>query len=127
MGDRANVYSVDQSDRTKGVYLYTHWCGEELPFIVQGALLRRQRWSDGSYLNRIIFSEMIKDSVTDETGYGIGANMGDNGRPIIVVDVANQTIGFAEEGKEPETYDSWSFEHYAVADKGDIQRAYKQH
>ena len=69
MGDRAQVLIEDE-----GVYLYTHWTATELPNIVKTALRKRWRWDDPEYLARIIFCEMVKSDLMDETGYGIGSN-----------------------------------------------------
>jgi hypothetical protein len=100
MGDRANVY-VHHGEQP-GVYLYTHWEGTELPATVVNALKRgKGRWNDDPYLTRIIFSEMIKDDVDGETGYGISAYVGDGDDRIVDVDTATQTvrfIGFPEFG-----------------------------
>lgn len=85
MGDRGNVF-------VNGVYLYTHWDGSELPKIVKSALSRKLRWDDGDYLARIIFSEMIKDDIDRETGYGLSNKLMDDDNPTVEVDVNNQTI-----------------------------------
>src|SRR5438067_12177549 len=75
MGDRANV-GVTGKDGT--VFFYTHWSGSKLPEIVAAGLERGEtRWSDTSYLRRIIFCELIKNSVLDETGYGISLKIDD--------------------------------------------------
>lgn len=104
MGDRANV-AVKGDDGT--VYLYTHWAGEKLRDTVAAGLKRgRGRWSDPYYLRRILFSEMTQNSVLDENGYGIGADIGDNqiGRPILVIDTQTQTIGLAKQQSPTEVY-----------------------
>lgn len=91
MGDRANAY-VHEGD-VPGVYLYTHWDGTELPATVVRALRRSEdRWGDGPYLTRVIFSEMIKDDVSGTTGYGISAALGDGDDRIVDVDVAAQRV-----------------------------------
>jgi len=54
------------------LYLYSNWDGDELPLVVASALVRGQdRWNDPEYLARIIFCEMVKDSVLDTNGFGI--------------------------------------------------------
>ena len=74
MGDRANVCCKIAGDKS-GVYLYTHLRGSELPVIVKNALIRgKNRWGDDSYLNRIIFSDMIKHDIDGETGFGISVD-----------------------------------------------------
>jgi hypothetical protein len=93
--------------RETGVYLYTHWRGDELLGIVKKAIARKQRWNDVEYLTRIIFCEMINpikrpidvgtamvvQALTDETGFGIGNQQhGDLNVPLIIVDTENQTV-----------------------------------
>ena len=106
MGDRANVFVVEESEKPEvGVYLYTHWSGTELPSTLQDALARgKGRWSDGSYLARIIFSEMIKGEVMEETGYGISPYPQDGENRILTVYVDKQVVSFG--GK------NWSFQEY---------------
>jgi hypothetical protein len=77
------------------VYLYTHWTGDSLPTTVAAALRRgKGRWSDNTYLTRIVFSEMIKGDILGETGFGIAASIDDvDGEDRIVdVDTAAQTV-----------------------------------
>jgi len=86
MGDRGNIV-VD--DGGKRVFLYSHWSGGDLPQVLSKALGRKQRWSDGQYLARIIFCEMLAGSsegLEGETGFGISAEVGDNEYPYLVVD-----------------------------------------
>jgi len=97
MGDRGNIV-VD------GIWFYTHWAGSDIKKILQTALKRKQRWSDSPYLARIIFSEMIKDDVDSETGYGLSLDMCDNENPILYVDVEKKTV------KENNTV--WTFEQF---------------
>jgi hypothetical protein len=110
VGDRANVFVKDA-----GVYLYTHWGGEELPGIVADALDRgRSRWGDPAYLARIIFCEMIADDVEGTTGFGISSYMSDNEHPIIVVDTSAQRVGFVGESEENanELMLSWTMDEF---------------
>lgn len=87
MGDRA---TIEIQDNGRSVYLYTHWRGSEIKTILRSALARRQRWNDAAYLTRIIFSEMIKDDIAGETGFGISAFPCDGVE--IVVNIGNQTV-----------------------------------
>lgn len=97
MGDRANVHVLSERG---GVYLYTHWEGRNLPRILQSALERgRSRWDDASYLARIIFCGMLKDSKEDPlealkklTGFGISSTMDDRDNPDLEVNVPEQQI-----------------------------------
>jgi hypothetical protein len=94
MGDRGNIF-VKNGDE-KGVYLYSHWGGSELPIILKQALSRQIRWGDASYLTRIIFDEMTRDRQGEELGFGISAVLTDNEHPIVVVDTERQVAFFME-------------------------------
>ena len=75
------------------IYLYGHWMGMKHVKILKDALKRgRGRWEDPSYLTRIIFSEMIKDDVMGERGFGISPDLIDNEYPLLTVNVALQTV-----------------------------------
>ena len=104
MGSMGNVV-IPQELVPVDVYLYTHHDGHRLDEIVASALSRNERWNDQEYLTRIIFSEMIRDSVDAETGYGIGAGMVTEGEDQIVTvntmkqqvtDLAGNTHSFDE-------------------------------
>ena len=89
MGDRANVKIVDGEST---VYLYTHWTGTDLPKLLQDALNRGEdRLQDGSYLARIIFSEMTRGNEDGLTGFGISSVIGDGEDRVITIDVGAQT------------------------------------
>lgn len=91
MGDRANVHVFD--NHGKGVYLYTHWDGYELPQTLAKALKRgRERWDDAPYLARIIFCEMVQGQEGSNEGYGIWDSICDNEHPILEVDCSNLTV-----------------------------------
>ena len=125
MGDRANVYVTQHGH---GVYLYTHWHGYNLPRTVQDALNRHARWSDASYLTRIIFEEMVGKDVGKETGYGISPVAAlDREHPIICVDCDRHTIGFLqtkdvkdEDGFPIEYAPKWSFGDYCELETKDL-------
>ncbi len=90
MGDRANIVFKETGETD--LYLYTHSGGYNLPLIVQHALQRGERWSDASYLARIVFCEMIKDDVNGTTGYGISTYLCDSNRPDFEISCENQMI-----------------------------------
>lgn len=101
MGDRANIVVKSSGEQ---VSLYTHWEGSELPWMLQRALARgRERWSDSSYLARIIFCDMIRNSIMDLTGFGISQNPAEG--HVIVVDVDKQMIFLYE--KNPMTFEEF--------------------
>lgn len=131
MGDRANIKLIQ---RVKGeerpIYLYTHWAGSSLPFTLQSALAKRWRWSDDSYLARIIFCEMVKGSEGEETGYGIAIYRPDNEHIVIEVDAEKQEVRFLafnswDDCEGPPTK-VWSFDEYVMATAADIEQAYER-
>jgi hypothetical protein len=115
MGDRANICVENKLGYGAGldrVYLYTHWHGTELPSVLQEALKfakKENRWDDGSYLARIIFSRMIMDDVLGSTGYGISSTLGDGDNRVIFVNVADQEVRIGNK--------TYSFVEYCDMDK----------
>ena len=119
MGDRGNVVIV--AGEVPPIYLYTHWDGTELPGILADALGRRLRWTDDSYLARIIFDEMTKGRQGEETGYGISAYMTDNEHPLLVVDVDRQEVRVIDSDAvvfDPHAGIAFSFTDYVEAFSG---------
>ena len=103
MGDRANI--CIQEDSGNEIYFYTHWEGHDLFNTLQEALRWGQgRWDDEPYLARIIFSQMVRNDVQGETGFGISTYITDNEYPVMFVNSEKQTI--AVDSKE------WSFEEF---------------
>jgi len=92
LGTRAQVKVVSDCEHEAPVFLYQHYDGDQLLKTVKKAIRKKQRWNDFEYLCRIIFSEMIKDYINDETGYGIGTNVHSDLDYLIVVDLKTQTI-----------------------------------
>jgi hypothetical protein len=91
MGDRPNICL--QYEDGKRIFLYSHWGGSEMPATLQDGLRRGQpRWTDESYLARILFCEMIRGDVLGETGYGIGSYPPDNEYPLLLVDPAKKEV-----------------------------------
>jgi hypothetical protein len=96
MGMRQNI-ELNYGDAGK-IYLYSHWSGGDdinnspLAQVLRKALARKQRWDDHSYLARIIVSELIREDIDSETGYGIAPYPIDEEYPTIVVDLENQTV-----------------------------------
>jgi hypothetical protein len=131
MGDRGSIFFVDRLEggALEGIYMYTHWSGSTLPLIVRDALERgRGRWGDPQYLARVVFCELVKDSVLDETGYGLSTRLGDNEHVIVRVDDLTSRVSFHEPGKERLPRDpglaSWSFDEYLAARTADTERAF---
>lgn len=139
MGDRGNI-AVLQSNGDQ-VWLYSHWGGYDLPNRLQQALARRWRWSDESYLTKIIFGHAVApDSWRQECNYGISCRLQDNEYAILVVDIPGQRVftmpeDKLDEGKVPAGYKPtkrtkpfsfssstveggpWTFEEYSTLEK----------
>ncbi len=84
MGDRGNI-EIKQPHAEDSVFLYAHWRGCQIKGILADALAKGGRWSDPSYLTRIIFQEMIGDD-NSTTSFGISVGSpDDNEYPIPLV------------------------------------------
>ena len=120
MGDRGNIGIVQHpngDDPDRAIYLYAHWGGSELPFVLQVALRRgRDRWDQEGYLTRIIFSSMIRGDLEETVGYGISTYLLDNDHPIIYVDVVRQLITVGRR--------SWTFDAYVDIAEDELMAAY---
>jgi hypothetical protein len=94
MGDRAQVHIVANKNKqyNHDVWLYTHWGGTGLPETVAYAISRGERWTDASYLTRIIFSHMIEQDIHGSTGYGIGNHQHGDVYRVITVDLDEQEV-----------------------------------
>ena len=96
MGDRGNIKITDGEST---VFLYTHWCGSDLPEIVKAGLRlpeARARWNDGYYLARILFENLIAHGSSKETGFGISSKVGDGEDQILAIDINAQTVRWRE-------------------------------
>jgi len=104
MGNRANIRIMENDEGD--IYLYTHWGGSELPLTLRSALIRgRKRWDDPTYLNRIIFSEMVKGDIDGVTGFGLSTYETDNDRTgCIELHHNSKTVQIGER--------LWSFQQY---------------
>lgn len=111
MGDRGNVYITNTATEgytapeflagARGIYVYSHWDGSELPTMVRDALKAgKGRWGDDEYLTRIIIDQITKSGRDQETGYGVGLTMLDNSYPITIVDLGAQRVAWASPGSE---------------------------
>jgi hypothetical protein len=130
VGDRGNIFFVDaHGKQLGGLYMYSHWAGSTIWKVVRSALERgRERWGDPQYLARIMFCELVRDSVLDDTGYGLGTSIGDNGHAIVRVDDDDSRVSFHVPGKERSPSDrgtaSWSYEQYLAAPLATVERAF---
>lgn len=118
MGDRGNI--VVKMDPAP-VYLYSHWRGSDLKEVLRRALAKRWRWTDESYLCRIIGCELWKGHEATETGFGISTYAPDNEHALLVVDCGAQTVSeCAHDTKKANgvgkpSGGSWTFEEFLVA------------
>jgi len=92
MGSRANIAIEEEYDGGM-IYLYSHWDGYKMPFLLQNGLANgKNRWDDGAYLIRILFCALIQGDTESETGYGISTKIGENSAPILKVRVWDNTV-----------------------------------
>jgi len=131
MGDRGNIFFVDvrQGETFAGIYMYTHWSGSSLPGLVREALKRgRGRWGDAPYLARVVFCELVKDSILEEVGFGLSTKIGDNEHTIVRIDDLAGRVSFHAPGREWRASDpglaSWSYEDYLAAPAIELERVF---
>jgi hypothetical protein len=99
MGARCNFVFKQSEDMA--VCLYSHWDEDHMHELLAAALNHaRPRWSDPSYATRMAISYIIKESILDETGYGISAmDPSDQGflDSPITIDLTDMTVGSGED------------------------------
>jgi hypothetical protein len=95
MGARINFVFKDREDKP-AVVLYSHWGQDEWQRDLAMALDHaRPRWSDESYVTRMIISYLIQDSILESTGFGIyaindiSADLGDQA---VIVDIIQEVV-----------------------------------
>ena len=95
MGARINFVFKNREDKP-AVVLYSHWGEDEWPRDLAMALDHaRPRWSDESYVTRMIISYLMQDSILGSTGFGIYAisdTSADLGDHTVIVDIAQETV-----------------------------------
>jgi len=94
VGARINYVFKDGTDTS--VVLYSHWGQYEWQTDIAGALQHaKPRWGDSQYGTRMMISYLIKDSLMDETGFGIysiAEGSYDLGDQTVVIDFVNKTV-----------------------------------
>ena len=96
MGDRGQVQIIS-AEGSPDLFFYTHWGASDLEHIVAYAIVRgASRINDEEYFNRIVFSEMIKDDILSETGYGIGFSVHGDVWKLVVINYKDGTVGIKE-------------------------------
>ena len=101
MGDRANFVFVQDTGET--IVLYGHWAGYNMLENLADAVAAAQpRWSDSSYATRIAVSQMVGESWSSETGWGLYVNeIGDNEHKIPVINWGDRTFSLHQEDNSP--------------------------
>jgi len=130
MGDRGNIVIREEPSWLKpeigsheAVFLYGHWSGHDLPEIVRTGLTRgRERWTDGQYLARIMFEELVGSARGGATGFGIASRLHDNEYDLLVLLPGAQALAritekaYAEHGFAAlDDAPTISFEDYTAA------------
>jgi hypothetical protein len=95
MGARINFVFDDGTESL--AVLYSHWGESTWEDDLIGALVHAQpRKGDHSYFTRMVISHLIKDSILDETGFGIYAigrdHVGKGFDKTVVLDLLNNTL-----------------------------------
>lgn len=100
MGARCNFVFKQSEDHA--VALYSHWDADHMHEVLAAALQHakpRIAMGDTAYATRMAISHIIKDSILDETGYGITA-MDPNDQAFlddpITIDFTDGTVGNGE-------------------------------
>jgi hypothetical protein len=89
MGDRAMIVVQNGDER---VYLYSHWCGYEMPKLLSvGLKAGADRWDDSSYLARVLLNAM-QGTDRSTTGFGIWVRPMDWEHPWLLVDTDKLTV-----------------------------------
>lgn len=101
MGARCNFIFKQSEDHA--VALYSHWDEDHMYELLAAALNHarpRLQMGDIAYGTRMAISYIIKDSILDETGYGITAmDPSDQGfldHPV-TIDLTDMTVGSGED------------------------------
>jgi len=91
MGERSYIVVKDSDSK---VYLYAHWMtkGECYDLLKKSLERGKNRWTDGPYLTRVIFCDMIRDDIDGLSGFGISSTR-DDGVVCYTVDVDEQKVG----------------------------------
>lgn len=97
MGSRAQLKVTDGSGDAP-VFLYTHWGSYNLHETLAAGLKRGEgRWTDGEYLARILFCELVRDDIDGETGFGISTSEhSDLDFPAVEVNVGDKTVTWSD-------------------------------
>ena len=128
MGERGNIVIIQGADEGKTpIYFYTHWKGYKLPEIVHSAFntaIKEGRLTDGAYLNRIVFCELVGERYFSETsGFGISQYICDNNYNLLVINHDIQKVYFTnEDGTKLEELGTYTYQEFAQLSEEDINK-----
>ena len=121
MGERVCVEIFESVNPEAGrTFLYSHWRGPDMLTVVHRALSRRERWTDFSYLARIVFSEMIETeaNLKEGTGFGICYRCpGDLNYPLIRLNMETQVVTAGNH--------SWGFRDFIKLSHDEVMRIWE--
>ena len=124
MGARAQI---EVKQKPYSVFLYTHWGADTiLQDTIQGMIKGKSRWSDSTYLTRILFDSLKKpasaangkvlDDAYSTTGYGIGTFQAGDIEKLVVVDTEHQRVSFyavnSNVDQDRVLIDEWKFDEF---------------
>ena len=91
MGNRNSIKITYRTGDS--IYLYGHWIGNDIHDIVKGALWSSDRVTDESYFARVLFSRMIQNDISSDTGFGIAPYVVDHdaGNMMVHIDYTKAT------------------------------------
>jgi hypothetical protein len=96
MGARTNF---ELQDDKGSVWLYSHWGGDNKSMDFAKALEHaRPRWGDVSYAIRMVISYLIKDSLMEDTGYGLSSwESGEESYDALSANFVTNTVNYEQE------------------------------
>lgn len=96
MGARTNF---ELQDSKGSVWLYSHSGGDDKSNDFAEALEHaRVRWGDTSYAIRMVVSYLIKDSVMEDTGFGLGSyEFGEESYDALSANFISNTVSYEQE------------------------------
>jgi len=112
MGDRRHVifnYNdyTKEKERFSNIYLYSHWAGSNLQFMVRDALIHaKPRWNDDNYCARIMITHIVhsEDACMDELSWGISPFYCDSEHDDILILLKANKVKIKDK--------EWSFESF---------------
>tara|TARA_B110000259_G_scaffold117593_1_gene133826 strand:+ start:583 stop:906 length:324 start_codon:yes stop_codon:yes gene_type:complete len=96
MGSRTNF---ELQDAKGSVWLYSHWGGDDKSADFAKALKHAEpRWGDTPYAIRMVVSNLIKDHIDGDTGFGITSYLaGEESYDALSANFETQTVNYEQE------------------------------